>query len=139
MNVFDTDILTDILNGVPAVVARGTTVPRDKQAIAIVSVEEVIRGQFNAIRQADAGRGRLTTPQAYELFFGSFRACASFRVFPYTQAAHAVFLAWRAAKIRIGTQDLRIAAIATAHNATLVTRNARDYRQVPGLMLEIWN
>ena len=44
-----------------------------------------------------------------------------------------------AAKIRVGTQDLRIAAIATAHNATLVTRNARDYQLVPGLTLDVWN
>jgi tRNA(fMet)-specific endonuclease VapC len=50
-----------------------------------------------------------------------------------------LFLAWRAAKIRIGTNDLRIAAICLANQAKLVTRNARDYAQVPGLNLEVWN
>ncbi len=57
---------------------------------------------------------------------------------PYTAAADALFKAWRAAKVRIGTQDLRIAAICFAHGATLVTRNARDYTQVPGLILDVW-
>ena len=32
-----------------------------------------------------------------------------------------------------------IAAIAIAHNATLATRNARDFTLVPGLLLEVWN
>lgn len=61
-----------------------------------------------------------------------------FRLLAYTDTAHKLFLSWRAARIRIGTQDLRIAAICFAHGATLVTRNARDYALVPGLALDVW-
>jgi tRNA(fMet)-specific endonuclease VapC len=34
--------------------------------------------------------------------------------------------------------DLKIASIALAHDATLLTRNTRDFAQVPGLRIENW-
>ena len=39
---------------------------------------------------------------------------------------------------KIGRADLLIAAITLANRATLVTRNLRDFRQVPGLQVENW-
>jgi tRNA(fMet)-specific endonuclease VapC len=41
-------------------------------------------------------------------------------------------------KIRIGTMDLKIAAIALAHGATLLSRNLVDFKKVPGLTVEDW-
>jgi tRNA(fMet)-specific endonuclease VapC len=40
--------------------------------------------------------------------------------------------------IRIGTQDLKIASIALANRATLLTRNYRDFVQVPDLIIDDW-
>jgi len=41
-------------------------------------------------------------------------------------------------KIRIGTMDLKIAAIAIANDAILVTRNLVDFEKVPGLNAQDW-
>lgn len=38
----------------------------------------------------------------------------------------------------IGPNDLLIASIALAHDATLVTRNSNEFRRVVGLRVEVW-
>ena len=105
----------------------------------IVALEEVLRGRLDAIRRAQAGRVRLTVDRAYDLLRDAIEDTRAYHILPYTAAADALFRQWRAAKIRVGTNDLRIAAICVGHGATLVTRNARDYAQVPGLTFDVWN
>ena len=137
MKIFDTDILTDLLNMVPIVVARAATITPSDQAITIVSAEEILRGQLNSIRLAAAGKSKITLPEAYDYFMADLLGVAAYRILPYTPAADAEFARLRAQKVRIGTQDLRIASIALTAGATVVTRNARDFAQVPGLQLEV--
>jgi len=38
----------------------------------------------------------------------------------------------------LGTQDLKIAAITLANNATLLTRNRRDFEKTLALLLDDW-
>jgi tRNA(fMet)-specific endonuclease VapC len=130
MTAFDTDILSDIFRGDPALVARASLIDASLQVVPVVVVEEMLRGRFATIRSAEAGKGKITLPQAYELFEQSFRALAAFRTLAYTEPADKLVEAFKKRKIRVGTRDMRIAAICIVHGATLVTRNARDYAQV---------
>jgi tRNA(fMet)-specific endonuclease VapC len=57
----------------------------------------------------------------------------------FDQAAYTQFEDLRRQKIRIGTQDLRIAAVVLVASGTLVTRNQRDFAQVSGLALADWS
>ena len=41
-------------------------------------------------------------------------------------------------KVRIGTMDLRIAAITIAQDGLLLSKNLTDFRKVPGLRVEEW-
>jgi predicted nucleic acid-binding protein len=60
MKAFDTDILTESLIGNPAYAERLAGVPPDEQVVPIMVVEEIIRGRLNVIRQAEAGKARVS-------------------------------------------------------------------------------
>jgi tRNA(fMet)-specific endonuclease VapC len=61
------------------------------------------------------------------------------KVLSFTPQADALLEDWRKKKIRGSTHDLRIAAICVVNSATLVTRNRRDFQDIPGLSVEFWN
>jgi tRNA(fMet)-specific endonuclease VapC len=60
------------------------------------------------------------------------------QVVPFDSAVVPVFDGLLAQRVRIGTMDLRIASIALSRGLILVTRNRRDFAQVPGLLTEDW-
>jgi hypothetical protein len=100
----DTDVFTDVLYADPAVVARLAAVPVAEQVLPVVALEELIRGRFNVVRQAEAGRGRATLEEAYARFQLTVTSTRAFTILPYTVAADGLVRAWRAAKLRIGTR-----------------------------------
>ena len=139
MKAFDTDILTEILAGNPAYAERIAQVPVAEQAAPIIAVEEIIRGRLNVIRQAEAGKARITTEQAYFLFEQTLDDLRDVKVLSFTQEAEQLLKAWRKKKIRGSTHDLRIAASCVVSSVTLVTRNRRDFQNIPGLSVEFWD
>jgi tRNA(fMet)-specific endonuclease VapC len=63
---------------------------------------------------------------------------SKFTVAPFDERAADQFDALRAAKIRLGTMELKIASIALVNQALLLSANRRDFEQVPGLRVENW-
>ena len=139
MMAFDTDIISDMTNGRRDYLDRLSAIEKSAQYAPIVVIEESLRGWLNLLKLAESRKAKTTLNEAYNRLEHALAVTSTFRILPYTVAADALFTAWRAAKIRIGTQDLRIAAICVVHGAKLITRNRRDYELVPGLSLEIWN
>jgi len=56
----------------------------------------------------------------------------------YPESAINRFHQLAAMKLPVRRMDLRIAAIILEHGGTLVTRNLRDFQQIPNLPLENW-
>jgi tRNA(fMet)-specific endonuclease VapC len=138
MITFDADIASEWTFGNVDVVNRATAIPVEEQSLPIVVVEEILRGRLSIIRSAESGRGRTAIDQAYALLQQSIAFIREFAILPYTDTAEQLFRTWRIQKIRIGTHDLRIAAIAVAHSATLVSRNRTDFDLIPNLHVEYW-
>jgi tRNA(fMet)-specific endonuclease VapC len=62
----------------------------------------------------------------------------AFTILLFDERAADQFEALRAAKIRVGTMDLKIAAIALVKPVLLRSANRGDFGQVPGLRVENW-
>jgi len=139
MKAFDTDILTEILAGNPAYAERIAKVPLVDQAVPIIAVEEIIRGRLNTIRQAEAAKARIPIEQAYSLFEQTLDDLREVKVLSFTRQAEELLKEWRNKKIKGSTHDLRIAASCVVSSATLVTRNRRDFQNIPGLSVEFWD
>lgn len=61
---------------------------------------------------------------------------SAYHIVPFDDRAADLFSTFGA--IRIGTADRKIAAVAIANNALLLTANRRDFEQVPGLNFANW-
>jgi tRNA(fMet)-specific endonuclease VapC len=134
--VLDTDHISLQQRSHPAVLQRLQALREDDSiAVTVITVEEQIRGRLEIIRRHGASPLQVA---AYTAFQQTLRYFASWQVLDFTQAAFDQFSSMRQQRIRIGAQDLRIAAITLANAAILVTRNTRDFAQVPGLRIEDW-
>ncbi len=100
-----------------------------------VSYEEQMRGRLAQIR---AAKTETEIIQAYEWLRSTIAILRDFTLLPYDAQASRIYESLLQQKLRIGTQDLRIAAIALSANAVIVTRNERHFGQVAGLPLENW-
>jgi tRNA(fMet)-specific endonuclease VapC len=63
---------------------------------------------------------------------------AGWTILPWDLAACDRFDQLKKERIRIGTMDLKIAAISIANGCTLLSRNLGDFEQVPELNVEDW-
>lgn len=75
----------------------------------------------------------------YALLVSSVRLFNQFAIIAFDNTSESWFQQLLSLKLRIGTQDLKIAAVALANNLTLLTRNRRDFSRVPGLVLDDWS
>jgi len=64
---------------------------------------------------------------------------ARYRVTPLSEQAILRFEQLRGQRLNVGPMDLRIAAITLEQGWTVVTRNRRDFRRVPGLQVVDWS
>ena len=136
--ILDTDCITLFQNDHPVVVAR-VNANRPHVAVTIITVEEQIRGRFNVIRRTSQASKLELLRAAYMNLEKTLQFFCRIKLLNFSDKAAAIYTDLRRQKIRIGTQDLRIASIVLAtEGGVLITRNRRDFSLVPGLAFEDW-
>lgn len=136
LHVLDTDILTLYQHGHPQVVQQVLAHPLAELAVAVISVEEELRGWYSKLRRA---RKRDQLARVYQRLSDAVRFFARFQILSFTESAILRYEGLRSAYRTVGKNDLRIAAIALENSATVITRNLRDFSPIGGLTVEDWS
>ena|SRR5580704_12862824 len=134
--VLDTDTLVLYEEGNERVSRRVSLRPPYELATTAITVEEELSGWYTLVRRA---KDRKQLARAYERLVDAVRLCARFHILSFTEPAIGRFQFLKGLKLGVKHNDLRIAAIVIEHGGTLVTRNARDFRDIPGLPIADWS
>ena len=137
MLILDTNHLTEIdldtAKGRALVQKLGSAA--DECFLPIVVAEEITRGWLALIAKARDVEDQV---YAYARFGKSIAELNKWTLLEWDADTAAHFVRLRNEGVRIATMDLRIASVALAYDATLLSRNLKDFRLVPGLKVENW-
>ncbi len=107
----------------------------DEICTTIISFEEQMRGWLSFVAKSKTFEEQIYAYQRLQTFLNDYRNAL---ILDFDEKAVAVFQEFKRQKIRVGTMDLKIAAIAIANNAILISRNLSDFEQIPNLTVKDW-
>ncbi len=137
--VLDTDSLSLLERGNPQIKERLRQVNADSVAISIVTAEEKMKGRLAAIDSLSGVERIDRLAIAYRDLQSSIEDLQALPILPFSELAKDRYRELLQQKIRIGSHDLRIAAIVLSVEGILVTCNRRDFEKVPGLQMDDWS
>ena len=101
----------------------------------VINVEEAMRGWMATLAKERLIRRQIP---AYRELADLFNQFASLHIALFDDISANEFDRLKGMKLKVGTMDLKTAAIALAHNALLLTANRRDFEHISGLRFENW-
>jgi len=135
LHVLDSDIFSLYRRGHKNLDERIDSRPLDELAITVVTVEEEVAGWYSLLRQARTAADEV---RAYDRLAKAIPTLARWQILPMSHASLARYETLKRMNLNVRKMDLRIAAIVLEAGATLVSRNLRDFRRVPNLVVEDW-
>jgi len=103
--------------------------------IPVIAVEEQSRAWLAQIHRAKTVYQQVTP---YDRLIRLTAVLSEWEIARWSDQAADEFARLRKARIRIGTQDLKIAAVSLVNQALLLSANLRDFEQVPNLRVQDW-
>lgn len=137
--LLDTDHLTLLERGGEAcqtLQMKLSQINADRISTTIISYEEQTRGWLARVAQV---RGTEAQVRIYQKLEQNLRLFASMPMFSFDSVAATEFERLRRSYRRLGSMDLKIAAIAITQKAVVLTRNLSDFDQISELQAEDWS
>jgi tRNA(fMet)-specific endonuclease VapC len=137
MYLLDTNILTALHTGNYKVINAIKQLEDPNIAITIITKVELIQGRISFLLKATNGQDLL---RAQNLLSQTESLLSELEIVSFDQSAAQQFelLLTNKSLRKYGRADLLIASIALANRATLVTRNTKDFQNIPNLKLANW-
>lgn len=133
--VLDTDLMSLLQRNTPDARRLELRLLDVEHATTIITFEEQMRGWLAWIARA---KNLAEQVDRYAKLKNTIEQYTQFNVMDFDDAAARVFHQLQQHRLRIGTMDLKIAAIAIANHATLLSRNLKDFGKIPTLQVEDW-
>lgn len=134
--VLDTDHVSLLQRGHSVVINKVAAMNPAEIAITVITVVEQMYGRLDVIKR---GKSKQELVTSYVLLRETFNRLCQANILDFNEAAFDIYNELLKQKIRVGTQDLRIASVALSVNATVVTRNFKDFQKVPNLKIVDWS
>jgi tRNA(fMet)-specific endonuclease VapC len=137
MHIFDTDTLSHLHAGNQNVIRAIRQLGNEEITTTIVTKIEMLRGRIDYIIKARADDDLLNAQKRFDRTEELLSQIKIISITPDSVDRLAQLL--NSSKLRkIGRADLIIASIVLSRRATLVTRNLRHFKQIPGLIVTNW-
>ena len=136
--ILDTDHASLFLKGNTLVCDRLLQTAPKNLAISIITAEEICQGWLSEINKHSQASQSSRLLLAYSELEKALDFFQTIQRVSFDTKAYNQFKVLRHQYRRLGTRDLRIAAIALSVNATVITRNAKDFGQIQNLSIEDW-
>ena len=111
--IFDTDHISLLERGHPEIQKRLTSALPNSLSVSVITVEEMLRGRLAVLAKRSEGEKRV---HAYKKLMETVLFFSTITTIPFDISCERQFQKFRKQKIRIGSQDLRIASTAIVHN-----------------------
>ncbi|MBE9032383.1 type II toxin-antitoxin system VapC family toxin [filamentous cyanobacterium LEGE 11480] len=138
--LLDTDHISLALRGHPTVVDRLSHLRKSQWAVSIISVQESFNGWIVSLNDP---RYKERQVELYTRLWHSNNFFQRAQVLNFDTTADGIYQgllqSQPALSKRRMEKDIKIASVALANQAIVITRNRRDFEQVPGLQLEDWS
>jgi tRNA(fMet)-specific endonuclease VapC len=109
--------------------------PSDEICTTVISYEEQLRGWMGVLAKATKLNGQI---EIYARLKSQLNNYCGLIVLTFDENAAVQFARLRKENPRLGTMDLKIAAIVLSNDAILLSRNRKDFGRIAGLKLEDW-
>jgi tRNA(fMet)-specific endonuclease VapC len=134
--MLDTDHVSLFFRGNSSVRDRILQSDPESLSISIVTAEEICQGWLSEINRHTQASQSSRLLLAYAEFYKALEFFRTIQIVSFDSIAYRQFEVLRRQSRRMDTRDLRIAAIALSTNSILITRNQRDFEQIPNLQIE---